>query len=239
MTAENPISTQAGRILLLAVFTLTIILHSNTSQAFAGASAGGGPACRAATLSNYTPEKLSIVQHGDTFTFDINQAAKESITVTLKNQTAEISISELAPNRHRVTGAIPDTVPNGYAKILVDSRSSGGCKAADGWLVIVGSADIQCAASSVSQLAPAKLAKLKLGSKFSFEINQALRQSIKVHVNKAPADFLLDKLGHNRHRITVKLGRNHAPGFAKVGVLSKSAAGCPEDTVNWLYKFVE
>ena len=84
------------------------------------------------------PEKMSIIKRGDHFSFIASNVLAYSVEVNIKQVPALVKLEQLSTGRYRVSGDVPEGVPDGYARINVKSKSASNCDSVGGWLVIVG-----------------------------------------------------------------------------------------------------
>lgn len=114
---------------------LPVLLMSITANAWAYGSSSGTKSCTKPKFSNFVPADKSEVAAQSDFSFTASaNTYPESIKVTVKKQPVEISVSE-KNGAYLVTGQLPESLQNTYARINIDAEGPNRCKGNGGWLV--------------------------------------------------------------------------------------------------------
>ena len=88
-----------------------------------------------AKFTQFEPPHLSVVAPQSEFSFKTSVLTNPtSIEVRVKKQLIEVDINEMN-NGYLVTGTLPDSLQNTYARIDIKAKGTNECKGKDGWLL--------------------------------------------------------------------------------------------------------
>ncbi|MEQ1635497.1 MAG: hypothetical protein ABL903_02325 [Methylococcales bacterium] len=118
--------------------SLFLMLLSNGASAYVpnmGGSGGGG-ACAKPKFSHFMPAAKGEAKPNSIFSFVASpNTHPKSIKVTVKDIPVEVNTSSKMENAFKVTGSLPASLKNTFARISISGESSGQCKGAEGWLI--------------------------------------------------------------------------------------------------------
>ncbi|MGR9072733.1 MAG: hypothetical protein ACU833_06685 [Gammaproteobacteria bacterium] len=115
-------------------FFFCLFLAAGSVMAY-GSGSSSKTACKKPKFSDFSPIHLAEVPPQAEFSFAASSLAlPETIEVTVKGEKAEFDVSEEGAG-YRVTGHLPETLKDTYARIEVKAMGPGSCKGSDGWLV--------------------------------------------------------------------------------------------------------
>jgi hypothetical protein len=113
---------------------LFIIFSSNVA-AYYGSSGGAHKSCTPPELIQFTPPHLSIVVPKSEFSFLAHKhTSPKSIVVTVKKQAVDVTINETEKG-YIVSGKLPPSLQDTYARIEINATALNGCKGNNGWLL--------------------------------------------------------------------------------------------------------
>lgn len=116
------------------VFLIVAIFSTN-----AFAYGGGGSSrksCKQPKISKQTPPKSSVVAPGSEFSFNLSDdTSRSSIEVIVKGQKVDVGIAQ-KKFKLVVTGRLPESIKDGYAKIAIKAKTKSKCALEKGgWLL--------------------------------------------------------------------------------------------------------
>jgi len=115
------------------LITFVLVLFSTNVLAYGSSSSK--KACAKPRLSQFSPAHLSAVTPQSEFSFlAASSTNPDSIKVDAKGQAVELTINKVN-NSYSVTGKLPASLQNGYARINIEVTGTNKCKAKDGWLL--------------------------------------------------------------------------------------------------------
>ncbi len=117
---------------------LTIVLIIPMQDIFAYGSGGSSKTtCKKPGFSGFSPPHLAKVSPQSEFSLLVTgKVQPESIHVTVKKQAVDVDVKKQG-SKILVTGQLPDSIENTYARINVSAKTTQNCKGSDGWLVQV------------------------------------------------------------------------------------------------------
>lgn len=116
---------------LLMILTLSIM----TTYVMAYGSSSSKKACKKPTFKNFTPAHLATVEPNTEFSFLASGLTNpDTINVTIKKQTVDVEIKKIN-NAFLVTGTLPESLHNTYARVVINATGTNKCKGNDGWLL--------------------------------------------------------------------------------------------------------
>jgi hypothetical protein len=116
---------------LLMIF----ILAAFSTNALAYGSSSSKKACTKPKFTEFSPVHLSVVAAQSEFSFKASSlTSPESIKVSVKKQPVEVTINKMN-NGYSVTGQLPASLQNTYARVDIKATGTNKCKANDGWLL--------------------------------------------------------------------------------------------------------
>ena len=122
-----------------ALLTVTMILLTQTVSAYVPNTSGGGGgdgACAKPKFSQFVPAVKTEAKSGSEFSFVASANTHPgSIKVSVKNIPVPISVPDKPENMFKVTGRLPESLKNTFARININAESSGQCKGTEGWLI--------------------------------------------------------------------------------------------------------
>lgn len=117
----------------LWVFMLMII--TGTSWAY-GSSSSGAKACTKPEFSNFTPAENAEIAASSTFSFSASaNTFQNTIKVTVKGMPTTVKVTPKNEGGFQVSGTIPASLKNVYARIAITADGQNNCKGEGGWLV--------------------------------------------------------------------------------------------------------
>jgi len=113
-------------VFILAVYSTNLLAYGSSSSK---------KACAKPKFTQFTPVHLSVVSAQSEFSFLASSlTSPASIKVSVKKQPVEVKINKMN-NGYSVTGKLPATLQNTYARIDIKATGTNKCKANDGWLL--------------------------------------------------------------------------------------------------------
>lgn len=114
-------------VLMLTVFSANVFAY--------GSSSSSKTACKKPKMGQFTPADRAVVVAESEFSFITSALTNpESIEVSIKKQPVTVTITQEG-NAYRVTGELPATLQDTYARVNIKATGTNGCKASDGWLL--------------------------------------------------------------------------------------------------------
>jgi hypothetical protein len=114
---------------------LLLIITSVSSQTWAYGSSGGQKACKKPKFSQFAPAKLTVVSPASEFSFKASSSTHiDSLEVSVKKQVIEVTITKKSTG-YEITGNLPASLQNTYARIDIKASGTNNCPANDGWLL--------------------------------------------------------------------------------------------------------
>ena len=112
------------------------MLVTSTSWAYGGGSSSS-KACAKPKFTDFVPAENSEVAVGSGFSFTASaNTHPESIKVTVKGLPATIKVSpKNAGSSFEVSGTLPASLKDTYARIAIDADAQSNCNGGGGWLV--------------------------------------------------------------------------------------------------------
>ena len=118
----------------LAAF-IFVASSSNVLAFYGGGQAGAMKSCEPPQLDKFTPAHLSVVIPQSEFSFVASKKiSPESIVVSAKKQAVEVTIDQ-TEDGYIVSGKLPSSLNNTYARIEIKATTAAGCKGNKGWLL--------------------------------------------------------------------------------------------------------
>ncbi len=122
---------------ILMLFILAIF----STNALAYGSSSSKKACVKPKFSKFMPPHLSVVTAQSKFSFFASSlTSPESIKVSVKKQAVEVSINKIN-NGYSITGKLPASLQNTYARVDIKATGTNKCKGQGGWLLKIAEAD--------------------------------------------------------------------------------------------------
>ncbi len=121
----------------LAKLIVFLIFSFSSTGAFSygGGSGGSEKACDKPRFTEFTPAHLTVVSAQSEFTFMASALTNpKTIDVNVKKLAVEIEINEMSTG-YLVTGMLPDSLQNTYARVNITATGTNNCVANDGWLL--------------------------------------------------------------------------------------------------------
>ncbi len=117
---------------VIIVFILTAF--SATTWAY-GSSSSSKKACNKPNFTQFTPAHLEVVQPQSTFSFVVSASVNpETIKVSVKKIAVDITINNIN-NSYEVSGILPESLINTYARVVIKAIGTNNCKGDAGWLL--------------------------------------------------------------------------------------------------------
>ena len=117
----------------LILFTIA----ANHAWAYGGGSSST-KACTKPKFSEFKPEEKAEVAANADFSFVASPITHpDSIKVSIKDLPTEVNITPRNEGGFEVTGKLPTTLTNTYARISITAEGTNRCKGSGGWLVKV------------------------------------------------------------------------------------------------------
>lgn len=119
----------------IKLFPMIILLLFSTEVLAYGSSSSSKKACKKPTFDLFTPAHLSVVAPESTFSFVASKSTDpESIEVKAKKLPVDVVIDPIN-NGYQVSGTLPASLTNTYARIEINAKGVNRCPGADGWLL--------------------------------------------------------------------------------------------------------
>jgi len=101
-----------------------------------GGGGGGGGACAKPKFSHFIPAAKAEAKSGTEFSFVASaNTHPKTIKVTVKEVPVELTVPTQSESAYVVTGKLPESLKNTFARISISAESSGQCKGTEGWLI--------------------------------------------------------------------------------------------------------
>lgn len=115
----------------ILIFALTLF----SPNLFAYGSGSSTKTCTKPEFSNFTPAHLTEVSKGSKFSFVASKITSPStIKVTVKRLATNVEIRE-TPQGFQVSGKLPESLHDTFARINIEAKSHKRCYGSGGWLV--------------------------------------------------------------------------------------------------------
>ncbi len=116
---------------VLMLLTLTAF----STQALSYGGGGSSKKCAKPKFSQFTPAHLSDVSSQSEFSFVTSASTNSSsIKVTVKKQAVDVTINK-TNSGYFITGKLPESLNNTYARIAIQAKGTNNCAGGDGWLL--------------------------------------------------------------------------------------------------------
>ncbi len=114
-----------------------LMLTTGTVFAYGGGSSSSTKACAKPKFTEFVPAENTEVASGSSFSFTASaNTHPESIKVNVKGISANIKVSpQNAGSSFKVTGTLPDSLKDTFARIAIDASAQNNCNGAGGWLI--------------------------------------------------------------------------------------------------------
>ncbi len=114
-------------VFILAVFSTNALSY--------GSSSSSKKACKKPKFTQFTPPRLSVVAPQSEFSFLASASTNPaSIVVSAKKQPVEVTINK-TNNGYSVSGNLPASLQDTFARVDIKATGTNSCKANDGWLL--------------------------------------------------------------------------------------------------------
>jgi hypothetical protein len=111
------------------------MIISNTLWAY-GSGSNSPKSCAKPEFSNFAPAENATVVTGSTFSFYSSaNTFSNTIKVSVKGMATTINVTQKNEGGFLVTGKIPATLSNVYARITITADGQNNCKGEGGWLI--------------------------------------------------------------------------------------------------------
>ena len=119
-------------------FCLIFVLIMVSSNCWAYGSSSSSKACAKPKFTDFSPAENAEVAAGSIFSFDASaNTHPNSIKVLVKGLPADINVKVKSGGNHKVSGVIPESLKDTYARISIDADAESNCNGGGGWLVKV------------------------------------------------------------------------------------------------------
>lgn len=120
--------------LLINLSLIVLMLANNTAWAYGSDSSA--KACAKPKFSDFNPADKAEVKTSSDFSFIASSNTyPESIKVTVKDIPVAIKIADNKSSAFKVTGKLPDSLKDIYARISINAEAANKCKGTGGWLL--------------------------------------------------------------------------------------------------------
>ena len=120
---------------LAKLIMFLIFFFSSTGTFSYGGGAVSEKACNKPKFTKFTPAHLTVVSAQSEFTFMASALTNpKTIDVNVKKLAVEIEINKMSTG-YLVTGMLPDSLQNTYARVSITATGTNNCVANDGWLL--------------------------------------------------------------------------------------------------------
>ncbi len=121
---------------LLVVFSIGLLVPVSGAYAY-GSGGSSKTTCKKPGFSEFNPPHLAEVSPQSDFSLQVTgKVQPESIHVAVKKQAVDVNVKKQG-SKILVTGKLPDSIQNTYARINISAKTTQNCKGSDGWLVQV------------------------------------------------------------------------------------------------------
>ena len=122
--------------ILFVVIAIGLMIPGSGAYAY-GSGGSSKTTCKKPGFSGFNPPHLAKVSPQSEFSLLVTgKVQPESIDVTVKKQAVDVDVKKQG-SKILVTGKLPDSIQNTYARINVSAKTNQNCKGSDGWLVQV------------------------------------------------------------------------------------------------------
>lgn len=112
------------------------LLMLNASNSWAYGSSSSTKACTKPKFSEFTPADKAEIAPKSEFSFVASSnTAMKSLKVTVKDLPVTVTSKTQTAGDYVVTGVLPATLANTFARINISGETTSQCKGSDGWLV--------------------------------------------------------------------------------------------------------
>lgn len=119
----------------ISTIFLFIIFSSNVFAFYGGGTVGGMSSCESPELTEFKPPHLSVVTPQSEFSFRASKTVSpRSIVVSAKKKAVEMTVDK-TDDGYIVSGKLPQSLNNTYARIEIGAATVAGCKGNNGWLL--------------------------------------------------------------------------------------------------------
>ena len=113
-----------------------LLIFSTTLWAYGGGSSSSTKACIKPKFTEFSPADKSEVAAKSVISFVASEDANpESIKVTAKELPVALTITPENEGSFLVTGNLPETLKDTFARISISAEGHNKCKGTGGWLV--------------------------------------------------------------------------------------------------------
>jgi hypothetical protein len=117
---------------VIIIFILTAF--SANTWAY-GSSSSSKKACNKPNFTQFTPAHLEVVQPQSKFSLLISASVDpETIKVSVKKIAVDVAINKIN-NSYQVSGVLPESLTNTYARVVIKATGINSCKGDAGWLL--------------------------------------------------------------------------------------------------------
>lgn len=138
MATRTPQQDRRGTIMKHSTspYFLALMLASNVCWPYG--DSGGTKACTKPKFSDFIPAENAEIAADSPFSFTASKNTYPStIKVTVKDMPAMINVTPDNDGSFRISGTLPGTLADTYARIAITADGQGNCKGSGGWLVKV------------------------------------------------------------------------------------------------------
>ena len=117
------------------IFVFLMVAVFSTSAFAYGGGGSSRKSCKQPKVSKQTPPKSSVVAPGSEISFSLSRDTNlNSIEVSVKGEKVDVDIAQ-EKFKLAVTGRLPESIKDGYAKIVIKAKSKSKCAMKGGWLL--------------------------------------------------------------------------------------------------------
>lgn len=122
--------------LLTNVSLIGLILLNGSVWAYGGGGSSSTKACAKPKFSEFTPAEKAEAKAGSEFSFIASaNTYPDSISVTVKDIPVTLNVNDKNGTAFKVSGKLPDSLKDNYARISINAEGANKCKGTGGWLL--------------------------------------------------------------------------------------------------------
>jgi hypothetical protein len=119
-------------------FCWVFVLIMVSSNCWAYGSSSSSKACAKPKFTDFLPAENAEVTSGSSYSFIASaNTHPNSIKVLVKGLPADINVKVKSAGYYEVSGVIPESLKDTYARISIDADAESNCNGSGGWLVKV------------------------------------------------------------------------------------------------------
>ncbi|MEQ1635496.1 MAG: hypothetical protein ABL903_02320 [Methylococcales bacterium] len=115
---------------------ICLMLLHNMVWAYGGGGSSSTKACAKPKFSEFAPAEKTEVKANAEFSFIASaNTYPESIKVSIKDVPVTVNVADKNGTAFQVTGKLPSSIKDSYARISINAEGANKCKGTGGWLL--------------------------------------------------------------------------------------------------------